>query len=938
MFLKPKGYLISEIGYNPKKETNQIKGGEQTKTQKVVQWSQAILQQPNLSVGHLLKRSSLILLNLVNVLVPCKMNEVIYTSSHQEQRNKNFNEYLETLKRIKYPKVEEINPQAFFKSDRSSKKKVICSLSFIKRKSEEQGILKETSREKRQFYLFKEKGEELNFNRQIYQYLQIRDKSQEEKEKEKYKEKEKEIMNPYLIKENFDPLEKSFESKNVFWEDQEKRIRILKKIKQKRQEEYSSTNSTSNSNGYSNVNENEISSQEYKPLQESEDSNFFSSEGNDECKWGEIDFDQVEELQRRSNEFHKKSSTKKTPRQGENESDHDSGKGKKGEKTLSATEPLTSGGGGLIGSREQINGNENTKGDNGKRDMEFLNFKPFKSTHTPSNGSQDRKRYNSTKDKKMIQKMENRKKTESEKSKIHEKNKKKAKKNKKKAKKKNEKNERNERKRKRKRKKKKDEEIEKKTKSIIESLSENEGDYELVDYLNLKNRYLKRNLNQIIKLKSKSKNQNNSYIFTIFFLINTLDNWENNSYSQTLKFRDPKLIKKYDKMGQIAFENSENYLKKGFIKFLFQSKYKNINNFQCLSNFFFESESGSGSVSKSISESENEFEEKDFNRNNKKRQQFKINDSINGKEIEGESENEKMKKYWIQITKKYLIISDKKSFLELCKIKLSDNLKINIEINKKINTHLKLNFENEEKQLILDFQSEEERFICLTTLILFLKSSKSNLKEKKDNLLHNNKKKGKQNKKNENDHVYNDKNNNKNKKGNIQASPSAIDYPELVPPNKKFLKLYSTLDDVVDKNNVKRLFEKYYNNKGVNFLVAIESENVRKKKDKEIKKISNLKPGFLKIRRNCLIIGVGKKALETVSFKKDLIVRRAPKKNQCIEIQWTQSHACRATSEPSITLVCNRTSERSLIIRSIFYFIKQWKREKKSTLKKKKKK
>ncbi|KAJ3429626.1 ankyrin repeat domain-containing protein [Anaeramoeba flamelloides] len=139
--------------------------------------------------------------------------------------------------------------------------------------------------------------------------------------------------------------------------------------------------------------------------------------------------------------------------------------------------------------------------------------------------------------------------------------------------------------------------------------------------------------------------------------------------------------------------------------------------------------------------------------------------------------------------------------------------------------------------------------------------------------------------------------------------------PPLAPPNTNFNKLLSGVKHIDAKEKPKNILLKYMIDGGVNFLVAVVNE-----------KEFPLSPGFLKIRKNKMKIGIGKSVAYTVPWKSRPEIKKNQENSNFFVIEWTHTATCSTTTVPSVTIVCTRLSERSLITRTIIHFYSEWKK------------
>ncbi|KAJ3447838.1 hypothetical protein M0812_00311 [Anaeramoeba flamelloides] len=258
---------------------------------------------------------------------------------------------------------------------------------------------------------------------------------------------------------------------------------------------------------------------------------------------------------------------------------------------------------------------------------------------------------------------------------------------------------------------------------------------------------------------------------------------------------------------------------------------------------------------------------------------------------------------------------------QLCQYKneIKNNVKVEIEINKKIikicapdrstqyfksdlTTLLDLSInivkdnyliafslalkEQTEKPFdcIISFSQENELATCLSTILYFIKN-----KSQKNVLGYN-----------------------PPTEEDVKDFSSRV-FPILRIPNKKFLKLMSSMERVDMSSNPKDILKQYYENNGVNFLITIVTNND-----------FPLAPGYIQIRKKRISVFKEKNLIQTIPFSGRPVIYKSEKNSGLFRIQWEKNRACRASTDTSVTFLCKRSSERSLISRSISFFASNW--------------
>ncbi|KAJ3435257.1 endochitinase a [Anaeramoeba flamelloides] len=129
--------------------------------------------------------------------------------------------------------------------------------------------------------------------------------------------------------------------------------------------------------------------------------------------------------------------------------------------------------------------------------------------------------------------------------------------------------------------------------------------------------------------------------------------------------------------------------------------------------------------------------------------------------------------------------------------------------------------------------------------------------------------------------------------------------PLSLSPGKKFDKLKSSIFQVQKRRiKPKNIINEYYKNGGVNFFVTV-----------IVKLAFPLSPGYLKLRKNQIKIGLNQKTFYKISFKNNVKVFRNPTQSKIFMISWKKSN-----KNCSVYILVSSKSERSLITRSIMKF------------------
>ncbi|KAJ3449026.1 mis18-binding protein [Anaeramoeba flamelloides] len=133
----------------------------------LVQWAKGLLGLPSLTLKCLFSTCCLNLLNLINIISPCRINKVSCVSNELIQQSENLQEYVSTLETIGFKFQKRIIISEMVQGFSKFHQLLLKSLLFLKNRYETFGALKQTKQETRKFYLWK--PENCSNFRQLYQ-------------------------------------------------------------------------------------------------------------------------------------------------------------------------------------------------------------------------------------------------------------------------------------------------------------------------------------------------------------------------------------------------------------------------------------------------------------------------------------------------------------------------------------------------------------------------------------------------------------------------------------------------------------------------------------------------------------------------------------------------------------------------------------------------
>ncbi|KAJ3441317.1 protein stay-green 1 -related [Anaeramoeba flamelloides] len=919
MFIKPKGYLISQVSFHPNLQNlNNNFPTNCSLSEKVVEWVKKVLQEPDLTVEELLAYKRIFLLNILNIIVPSKVNKVLRTTVEKKQEIQNLNEYMQTLKNLEYTKMNKISPQDLIVREPKMEKRILKSLMFLKTRYEEMGNLKEFSKSTRTFYILipKDPTENENKYKEHFQMKQNIDLNSENYLKT-------ELINPYLVSENCDLSENSWEFENIFFMGNEKMLSILKEKRIELRDLFSGDETSDFSDDYFSTDD--LSDNGWNLVG-------FKKEKELECVWVKNpipsenkEFETKSKKENENKNENEKGWKKKTEKEKENENEKDIEKEKEKEnekdiekdiekekekeieKEIEIKNKIGYGNKIKIGTKiekEKItekemkikkksirsldfNQNEVNEEDNRRNIKEKIHL--FSSSADPNTYDSETSDSEYEGDSKHEISEPPTPRQEFEKN--------------------------------------------NNLKDNIKLLP-NEDLYESIDLYNPKNDYIKTDLEGLFKLKNRS--QNSIYIVTLFFLLNKFNGWKSNNFQNSINFIKELTIKRYDQLIENAFANCEDLIKIGHAKFLIRFQIMNQEG-----GMLYDKDG----KKMDDDDDDDELENKEPNIINNKKNKGK------GQKNNEDEKNILINNGYIELTKKKIYVYKNTITRILYKIKSKNQIKL--KINKIYLNKLILIFMDKKRQIKtnvqLIFNSEIERLNFLTIIISFLQK-KSQYLQNGNNVKsgkYKNKKNHKGQKGNNNDDDDDDDDDdyedNSRKKGWMAKKNIQSDLPLLKPPNKHFLKKMSSMDQIKDQSNLKQSLQSFYENSGVNYLIRVlevpdnksnngKSINTSQNKNQQrvSKKSEILKNGYIEIRKAGLIVGIENSTVEKIQFKNSPLVFKFPKNRVKFNIQWNNTRSCRVVKESSITFVCQGTSERSLIMKSIYYFFRMWKKNKKN--------
>ncbi|KAJ3429550.1 chromodomain-helicase-DNA-binding protein [Anaeramoeba flamelloides] len=380
--------------------------------------------------------------------------------------------------------------------------------------------------------------------------------------------------------------------------------------------------------------------------------------------------------------------------------------------------------------------------------------------------------------------------------------------------------------------------------SVPFELSPYEGSHAIIPLLiNKKNIYLRKRIKQIFQRSTKNKYKKQitkspktrAYLYLIFYLINTLDNWKKNSKTKSNQFSKKYGFDPYQLICSKAHREAKDLGKNG--RAIFQVKIAKGNHRTYKSGII-------------------ELNKKDL--------------------LLKYSFNQETALFKLPILKETFQIAVKKKDPNEISI-LKESLKKN----------------QKDKQFKIKFDDEIKAIWGITTIIYFVNTILKNRNAKNSGIGQNPIRKFEKPIEELAEHVM----------------------PPLTSPNSAFNKLLSGVNHINPKEKPKNILLKYRIDSGVNFLVAVVNE-----------KEFPLSPGFLKIRKNKMKIGIEKSVAYTVPWKSRPEIKKNQDNSNFFVIEWTHTATCSASTIPSVSIVCTRASERSLITRTIIHFYKEWKK------------
>ncbi|KAJ6253812.1 nnp-1 protein putative nuclear protein 1 nop52 [Anaeramoeba flamelloides] len=380
--------------------------------------------------------------------------------------------------------------------------------------------------------------------------------------------------------------------------------------------------------------------------------------------------------------------------------------------------------------------------------------------------------------------------------------------------------------------------------SVPLELSPYEGSHAIIPLLiNKKNIYLRKDITQIFRRSTKNKYKKQiikspktrAYLFLIFYLINTLDNWKKNSKTKSNQFSKKYGFDPYQLICSKAYREAKDLGKNG--RAIFQVKIAKGNHRTYKSGII----------------------------------------ELNKKEL-------LLKYSFNQDTPLFKLPILKETFQIAVKKKDPSEISILQESMKK---------NQRDKQFKIKFDDEIKAIWGMITIMYFYNAILKNRNSKNSGIGQN----------------------------PIRTFEKPIEelaehvMPPLTSPNNAFNKLLSGVNHIDPKDEPKNILLKYVIDGGVNFLVAVVNE-----------KEFPLSSGFLKIRKNKMKIGIDASVAYTIPWKSRPEIKKNQDNSNFFVIEWTQTATCSASTIPSVSIVCTRASERSLITRTIIHFYKEWKK------------
>ncbi|KAJ3427561.1 ap-3 complex subunit delta-1 [Anaeramoeba flamelloides] len=213
MFIIPRGISLLKGKFNPLDHA--ITQGfhvfppppNSLRTTRSVLWLQEVVQDSKLTIQTVFSANCLYLLNALNVVLPCRENQIKICQTEEEQCENNLNEFLRTLEKYDCPHFKLFPKEKFLEGDNGAIKHAANCVLWLQKNYENNGIVHDSNKSIRTFSLFvKPKGEQLQNDR----------------------------VNPFLTDSNEVDLQDDQEIKedhiftNIFYLDGEKREQILK--------------------------------------------------------------------------------------------------------------------------------------------------------------------------------------------------------------------------------------------------------------------------------------------------------------------------------------------------------------------------------------------------------------------------------------------------------------------------------------------------------------------------------------------------------------------------------------------------------------------------------------------------------------------------------------------------------------------------------------
>ncbi|KAJ6247243.1 zinc finger ccch-type-containing 11a [Anaeramoeba flamelloides] len=773
MFIKPRGIPLSHVGYNifyrPKRSRN-IFHSQESST--IIQWVRDLLQYQEITYDDLFAKGCLYLVNILNILRPCRINKVSRTLTETKQERNNFEEFVKSLQSYNYRKVKEIKVGLFQKRDKNTIKEVMKSLKWLKHKHEKHGVIKDTTKTYRQFSVLQ------STHKQSIPHLHLVDSQNYQMRKNTANTMlHNDYVNPYVSIEKFDSdfLVNSFE--NIFWLDKEERNKIItdQQIElgygeiRNHSEESNEENGGEESQKKENISDLRINSQYIQKVtllntSSSGEVNIFSSSFDENSNSGSVSEEQEnsEEVEEKE-EKEAKEEEEKEPEEKEEKKVKEEEEKKVDEKEEKKVEKK-------VEEKEEKKANEKEEKKIDEKEEKKINEKEEKKVEEKEEKKVKEKEEKKVdeKEEKKVDEKEEKKVKEKEEKKVEEKEEKKVKeKEEKKVKEKEEKKvkEKEEKKVEEKEEKKKENNQElklvkdqeqvnkklhqKKTKEKTEKYHyKKQSRYENIDFTNPKSLYLIRNFEQATQFRFLSNHNPKSKII-IFFLLNSFNKWKNTNYENIKDYLKEKLINYYHTLIQKTFNGDSTF---------FNNK---------IMNFFIRIEIQDTKTKKKIKRNSKTEELNEKNKVGKKKKKEKQNDQqlsnyqkisskvdfekkekkskkgIKGdKQIEDSSNREEEQKAdprdlgFLRLSRKRIRILLKKKNQQILNQTLTNPMRI--ELHKKKTSALRIS--NPKNTFKIQFLSEEECIICLSHFLYYLSFNKKYMKKhfankKKTNIL-----------------------------------------------------------------------------------------------------------------------------------------------------------------------------------------------------------